>query len=85
MNVKASVFSNGLKVKYSGFRIICDHDVGELIQCHRHFDDLDLQSHNTPNKSKRSHDDETGNNNGSGNCGSGTHLKRLKVTMDQML
>ncbi|XP_050206324.1 TMV resistance protein N-like [Mercurialis annua] len=86
-NLKASISSNGLKVKRCGLRIIYDHDVGELIQCHRNFDDLGLSSHNDSDICKRSHDEssrpEEAINNGSDKCGgNGLHSKRLKMTAD---
>ncbi|EEF47358.1 TMV resistance protein N, putative [Ricinus communis] len=86
-NLKASFFSNGLKVKSCGFRIIYDHDIGRLIQCHQRFEDLGLPPQNNSNNCKRSHDDSRGqpNSNRSDKCGNELHSKRLKMTVDQML
>ncbi|XP_037495005.1 disease resistance protein RUN1 [Jatropha curcas] len=71
--IKMTFFSNGLKVKYCGFRIIYEHDVGE--QCNR-LENLGFPCHNNSATSKRSHDDYCSD---SIDSESGNFAKRMKM------
>ncbi|KDP26903.1 hypothetical protein JCGZ_18061 [Jatropha curcas] len=73
--IKMTFFSNGLEVKYCGFRIIYEHDVGELIQCNR-LENLGFPCHNNSAPSKRSHDDYCSD---SIDSESGNFVKRMKM------
>ncbi|KDP26905.1 hypothetical protein JCGZ_18063 [Jatropha curcas] len=71
--IKMTFFSNGLKVKYCGLRIIYEHDVGE--QCNR-LENLGFPCHNNSATSKRSHDDYCSD---SIDSESGNFAKRMKM------